>query len=77
LFFVGVVDDGGLEGFIWVGGWIGLGGFFYIVWVCFDIYRWAAGIAALSNQISFFTSSNLPTVHPLFSDKQAVTIDLI
>ncbi|RML16265.1 Luciferase [Pseudomonas syringae pv. lapsa] len=72
-----IADDAGFEAFIPVGRWKGFGGTNNTGGVCFETYTWAAGIAALTSQIAVFTTSHLPTVHPLFAAKQAVTIDHI
>lgn len=70
-------DRAGFEAFIPVGRWKGFGGANNTGGVCYETYTWAAGIAALTDQIAVFTTSHLPTVHPLFAAKQAVTIDHI
>ncbi|TFZ33702.1 LLM class flavin-dependent oxidoreductase, partial [Pseudomonas syringae] len=58
-----------------VGCWKGCGGTNNTGGVCVETYTWAAGVAALTSQIAVFTTSHLPTGHPLFAAKQAVTID--
>ncbi|EPN56394.1 luciferase family protein, partial [Pseudomonas syringae pv. actinidiae ICMP 19096] len=72
-----MADSAGFEAFIPVGRWKGFGGENNTGGICFETYTWAAGIAALTDQIAVFTTSHLPTVHPLFAAKQAVTIDHI
>ncbi|UXS01909.1 LLM class flavin-dependent oxidoreductase [Agrobacterium tumefaciens] len=72
-----IADQAGFEAFIPVGRWKGFGGKNNTGGVCYETYTWAAGIAALTDQIAVFTTSHLPTVHPLFAAKQAVTIDHI
>lgn len=72
-----IADRSGFEAFIPVGRWKGFGGENNTGGLCYETYTWAAGIAALTDTIAVFTTSHLPTVHPLFAAKQAVTIDHI
>lgn len=72
-----IADRAGFEAFIPVGRWKGFGGENNTGGICYETYTWAAGIAALTEQIAVFSTSHLPTVHPLFAAKQAVTIDHI
>lgn len=72
-----MADEAGFEAFIPVGRWKGFGGKNNTGGVCFETYTWAAGIAASTDRIAVFTTSHLPTVHPLFAAKQAATIDHI
>ena len=70
-------DQAGLEVMLPVGRWRGFGGQSNPEGVCYETYTWAAGLASLTHQIGVFTTSHVPTVHPLFAAKQAMTIDHI
>ncbi|KAA8716029.1 LLM class flavin-dependent oxidoreductase [Pseudomonas cannabina] len=72
-----IADDAGFEAFIPVGRWKGFGGTNNTGGISFETYTWTAGIAALTHRIAVFSTSHLPTVHPLFAAKQAATIDHI
>src|SRR3979490_1617561 len=72
-----VADQAGFEAFVPGGRWKGFGGTNNTGGGCYETYTWAAGIAALTEQIAVITTSHVPTVHPLFAAKQAVTIDHI
>ncbi len=70
-------DRAGFESLIPVGRWRGFGGESDFNGIAFETYTWAAGLAAVTEQIAVVTTSHVPTVHPLFAAKQAATIDHI
>lgn len=43
----------------------------------FDPFAWAAGLAAVTENIEIFATSHAPTLHPIVAAKQAATIDHI
>ena len=70
-------EQAGFDAVIPVARWKGLGGEINFNHRCFETYTWAAGLAALTNRICIFSTSHVPTVHPVLAAKQAVTIDHI
>jgi FMNH2-dependent dimethyl sulfone monooxygenase len=70
-----LADRAGFEAMIPIGRWRGFGGESNFGGTSFETYTWAAAIAASTEQIACITTSHIPTVHPLFAAKQAVTID--
>ncbi|MEU6375418.1 LLM class flavin-dependent oxidoreductase [Streptomyces sp. NPDC046909] len=70
-------DRLGLEAMVPVGRWIGFGGNTNFNGVCFETYTWAAGLAQATENIGVFTTTHLPTVHPVVAAKMAATIDHI
>lgn len=75
--FCKTADRAGFESLIPVGRWRGFGGESNFNGVAYETYTWAAGLAAVTDQIAIVTTSHVPTVHPLFAAKQAATIDHI
>jgi len=43
---------------------------------CFETYTWAAGLAAATRQVGVFSTSHIPTVHPMVAAQQATTMFL-
>lgn len=43
----------------------------------FEVYTWAAGLAAVTRQIQIFTTSHLRMMHPMLAAKQGATLDHI
>ncbi|GAA1830464.1 LLM class flavin-dependent oxidoreductase [Pseudonocardia ailaonensis] len=70
-------DRGGLDAVVPVGRWTGFGGDTNFNGVCFETYTWAAGLAQATENIAIFTTTHLPTVHPIVAAKMATTIDHI
>jgi len=70
-------ERAGFDAIIPVARWRGLGGEINFNHRCFETYTWAAGLAAVTSQICVFSTSHVPTVHPILAAKQAVTIDHI
>jgi alkanesulfonate monooxygenase SsuD/methylene tetrahydromethanopterin reductase-like flavin-dependent oxidoreductase (luciferase family) len=70
-------DELGLEAMVPVGRWTGFRGNTNFNGVCFETYTWAAGIAQATENIGVFTTTHVPTVHPIVGAKMATTIDHI
>ncbi|MEV1291966.1 LLM class flavin-dependent oxidoreductase [Pseudonocardia sp. NPDC049635] len=70
-------DQLGMEAFVPVGRWTGFGGETNFNGVCFETYTWAAGLAQATENIGIFTTTHVPTVHPIVAAKMATTIDHI
>lgn len=70
-------EQAGFDAIIPVARWKGLGGKINFNHRCFETYTWAAGLAASTRKIFVFSTSHVPTVHPVMAAKQAVTIDHI
>lgn len=70
-------EQAGFDAMIPVARWKGLGGDINFNHRCFETYTWAAGLAAVTTKIFVFSTSHVPTVHPVLAAKQAVTIDHI
>jgi len=70
-------DRLGLEAMVPVGRWTGFRGNTNFNGVCFETYTWAAGIAQATENIGVFTTTHVPTVHPIVGAKMATTIDHI
>ena len=73
----GTADRLGLEAMVPVGRWTGFRGNTNFNGVCFETYTWAAGLAQATENIGIFTTTHLPTVHPIVGAKMATTIDHI
>jgi alkanesulfonate monooxygenase SsuD/methylene tetrahydromethanopterin reductase-like flavin-dependent oxidoreductase (luciferase family) len=70
-------DRLGMEAMVPVGRWTGFGGETNFNGVCFETYTWAAGLAQATENIGIFTTTHVPTVHPIVAAKMATTIDHI
>jgi alkanesulfonate monooxygenase SsuD/methylene tetrahydromethanopterin reductase-like flavin-dependent oxidoreductase (luciferase family) len=70
-------EDAGIEGLVPVARWRGFGGETNFNHRCFETYTWAAGVAAATEKLVVFSTSHVPTIHPVLAAKQAVTIDHI
>ena len=70
-------DELGLEAMVPVGRWTGFRGNTNFNGVCFETYTWAAGLAQATENIGIFTTTHVPTVHPIVAAKMATTIDHI
>lgn len=70
-------EQAGIEAIIPVARWQGFGGDTNFNHRSFETYTWAAGLAAITNKIRVFSTSHVPTIHPVLAAKQAVTIDHI
>src|SRR4030095_16956419 len=55
----------GIEALVPVARWKGFGGKTNFNGTCFETYTWAAGLAAATRQVAVFSTSHLPTGHPM------------
>ena len=67
----------GIEAMVPVARWRGFGGNTNFNHRSFETYTWAAGLAAATEKIMVFSTSHVPTIHPVLAAKQAATIDHI
>lgn len=72
-----IADRGGLEAIVPVARWRGFGGPTNFNGDSFETYTWAAGLGAHTKHATLFSTSHVPTVHPIVAAKQAATIDHI
>lgn len=70
-------DRAGLEALVPVARWKGFGGDTNFNGRCFETYTWAAGMGAVTDRACVFSTSHVPTIHPVVAAKQATTIDHI
>ncbi|HTQ25950.1 MAG TPA: LLM class flavin-dependent oxidoreductase [Candidatus Binataceae bacterium] len=67
----------GFEMLVPIARWRGFGGTTDFNGTCFETNTWAAGLAAATERIMVFSTSHVPTVHPIVAAKQSVTVDHI
>ncbi|HLH24789.1 MAG TPA: LLM class flavin-dependent oxidoreductase [Chloroflexota bacterium] len=72
-----LADRAGLEAMVPVARWKGFGGPTNFNGACFETYTWAAGVAGVTEHTGVFSTSHVPTVHPIMAAKQGTTIDHI
>jgi dimethylsulfone monooxygenase len=72
-----LADRAGLEAMVPVARWKGFGGPTNFNGSCFETYTWAAGVAGVTAHTAAFSTSHVPTVHPIMAAKQGTTIDHI
>ena len=60
-----MADRAGIEALVPVARWKGFGGKTNFNGTCFETYTWAAGLAAATRQVAVFSTSHVPTVHPI------------
>jgi len=72
-----LADRAGLEAMVPVARWKGFGGPTNFNGSCFETYTWAAGVAGVTEHTGVFSTSHVPTVHPIMAAKQGTTIDHI
>ena len=70
-----MADRMGFEALVSVGRWRGFGGRTDFNGAGFEPFTWAAGIGAATTQSGVFSTSHVPTIHPILAAKQAMTID--
>ena len=70
-------EQAGVEGIVPVARWRGFGGDINFNHRSFETYTWAAGLAASTEKITVFSTSHVPTIHPVLAAKQGATIDHI
>jgi alkanesulfonate monooxygenase SsuD/methylene tetrahydromethanopterin reductase-like flavin-dependent oxidoreductase (luciferase family) len=71
------VDEWGWDFLLPLGRWRGLGGETNPNGAQFEVMTWAAGLAALTKQITVCSTVQVPIMHPILAAKQAATIDHI
>lgn len=72
-----LADRIGFEALVPVARWRGFGGETNFNGVCYETFTWAAGLAEATENIQIFTTTHVPTVHPIVGAKMATTIDHI
>jgi FMNH2-dependent dimethyl sulfone monooxygenase len=70
-------DSLGFEAVIPVARWKGMGGKVNFNHRNFETFTWAAGLSAVTQNISVFATFHVPTVHPVRAAKEVATIDHI
>jgi dimethylsulfone monooxygenase len=70
-------DALGFELLVPVGRWRGFGGPTDFNGTCMETYTWAAAMATQTEKIMVFSTSHVPTIHPIVAAKQGSTIDHI
>ena len=72
-----IADRAGFEAIIPVCRWIGFGGESHFMEKTFETFTWAAGLAALTENIMVVATGHVPAIHPIVAAKQSVTVDHI
>jgi alkanesulfonate monooxygenase SsuD/methylene tetrahydromethanopterin reductase-like flavin-dependent oxidoreductase (luciferase family) len=70
-------DALGFELLVPVGRWRGFGGATDFNGTCMETYTWAAAMVTQTERIMVFSTSHVPTIHPIVAAKQGATIDHI
>ncbi|MEJ8278112.1 LLM class flavin-dependent oxidoreductase [Pseudonocardia spirodelae] len=70
-------DRLGMEAMVPVARWKGFGGNVNFNGTNFETFTWAAGLAECTEQITIFTTTHIPTMHPIVAANMATTIDHI
>ncbi|MGE0825397.1 MAG: LLM class flavin-dependent oxidoreductase [Candidatus Binatia bacterium] len=70
-------DALGFELLVPVGRWRGFGGTTDFNGDCMETYTWATAMATQTKNIMVFSTSHVPTIHPIVAAKQGATIDNI
>ena len=70
-------DRMGFEALVSVGRWRGFGGQTDFNGAGFEPFTWAAGIGSATEQAGVFSTSHVPTIHPILAAKQGMTVDHI
>jgi FMNH2-dependent dimethyl sulfone monooxygenase len=72
-----MADEMEFEALVPVGRWKGFGGVTNFNGAGFECLSWAAGIAASTSRCGIFSTTHVPTIHPVMAAKQVTTIDHI
>ena len=72
-----MADEMKFEALVPVGRWKGFGGVTNFNGPGFECFSWAAGVGASTQYPAVFSTSHVPTIHPIMAAKQATTIDHI
>jgi alkanesulfonate monooxygenase SsuD/methylene tetrahydromethanopterin reductase-like flavin-dependent oxidoreductase (luciferase family) len=70
-------EDAGFEALVPVARWKGMGGTTNFNHRNFETLTWAAGLAAVTSKIGVFSTTHIPTIHPVRAAKTAASIDHI
>jgi len=70
-------DAAGFEAIVPVGRWKGFGGLTDFNGASFEVFTWAAGLAAETGYSAVLATSHVPVVHPVLTAKQCATVDHI
>ena len=73
----GIADRAGLEFLLPIARWRGFGGRTKVREWSFETFTWAAGLAAVTQQIGLFMTVHVPLVHPVYAAKSLATVDHI
>jgi FMNH2-dependent dimethyl sulfone monooxygenase len=72
-----MLETAGFECMVPIARWRGFGGPSNFNGNCMETYTWAAALAAVTKNIYLFSTSHVPTIHPIVAAKMATTIDRI
>lgn len=72
-----MLESAGFECMVPIARWRGFGGPSNFNGNCMETYTWAAALAAVTKSIYLFSTSHVPTIHPIVAAKMATTIDRI
>lgn len=72
-----IADEAGLDFFLPIARWAGFGGETKSREWSFETFTWAAGLSALTRQMSIFSTVHVPLVHPVHAAKALATVDRI
>jgi FMNH2-dependent dimethyl sulfone monooxygenase len=67
---VTTADDAGFEALVPVARWKGFGGATNFNGICYKTLAWAAGMGALTKPAAVFSTTHVPTIHPIVAAKQ-------
>jgi dimethylsulfone monooxygenase len=68
-------DRAGFEALVPVARWRGFGGVTNYNGTCFQTLAWAAGMGASTEHMAVFSTTHVPTIHPIVAAKQCTTVD--
>jgi alkanesulfonate monooxygenase SsuD/methylene tetrahydromethanopterin reductase-like flavin-dependent oxidoreductase (luciferase family) len=71
------LEEAGWECMVPIARWRGFGGPSNFNGVNMDSFTWAAALAAVTTKLQFFSTTHVPTLHPIVATKMATTIDHI
>jgi alkanesulfonate monooxygenase SsuD/methylene tetrahydromethanopterin reductase-like flavin-dependent oxidoreductase (luciferase family) len=72
---VTTADCAGFEALVPVARWKGFGGATDFNGTCYETLAWAAGMGALTSHAAIFSTTHVPTIHPIVAAKQCTTVD--
>ena len=72
-----LADEMGLEANVPLGRYRGFGGVTDYGGTSFEVYTWAAAVAAQTTYSAVFATSHVPTMNPVMAAKQSATVDHI